>query len=357
MLHAVIMAGGSGTRFWPESRNSRPKQLLKLAGDRTMIQATVDRLAGLVAAERTYVVTNRQLVDQVRAQLPQLSADAVVGEPCKRDTAPCVGLAAELIHARDPDGVMIVLPADHVISPTGTFQAALSAAAELVAADGRRFVTFGIRPTYAAESFGYIERGDAIPAPLPAFKVVRFREKPNAATAEQYLATQQFYWNAGIFVWKAAAVRAALAQFEPEMADRLAQIGGAVGTARFISTLDEQFQAIRGKSVDYAIMEHYDNVIVVEAPFRWDDVGSWQSMARIQGADADGNTVVGKHVGYRSTGCIIKTDDDHLVVTLGMKDCIVVRTPDATLVANKHDEESIRKIVEIIQQRGWTEYL
>ena len=357
MLYAVIMAGGAGTRFWPESRGGSPKQLLPLAGERTMIQSTVDRLQGLIPPERIYVITNRKLVSAIRDQLPELSPDSILGEPCKRDTAPCVGLAAELVCHRDAAGSMVVLPSDHVITPAETFRASLAHAASLVEAQPDRFVTFGIPPTYPAESFGYIERGEPIDGAPGAYRVVRFREKPNKQTATEYLQTKRFYWNAGIFVRRAAAIRDALRQYEPEMADRLKQIGESIGTTRFAATLEQQFEAIRGKSVDYAIMEHYPNVAVLEASFAWDDLGSWQSIARLRGADSEGNTILGKHIGVNTQGTIVKTDDRHLVVTLGLRDCLIVRTPDATLVANKHDEESIRKVVEILQAKGWAEYL
>ena len=214
-----------------------------------------------------------------------------------------------------------------------------------------------VRPTYPAESFGYIERGESIDDTRPVFRVVKFREKPNAETAQEYLRTKRFYWNAGIFVWRAAAVRSALERFEPAMAEHLLVIGNSLGTSKFSATLEREFPAIQGKSIDYAVMERYDNVLVIEEPFDWDDVGSWQSLARLRGGDADGNSVVGRHVGLNTSGTIVKTDSDHLVVTLGLTDCIVVHTSNATLVANKHDEESIRKLVEILRARGWSEYL
>ncbi len=361
MLHAVVMAGGSGTRFWPASREVRPKQLLDLGGQRSMIQDTLARLGELVSPQQTLVVTNQRLVTAIQQQLPELPSDSVIGEPCKRDTAPCIGLAAALITRSDPDATMLVTPADHIIQPAEAFQRAVQQAVELVEQDHQRFVTFGIPPTYPAESFGYIERGAVVTAaeaqPAAVYEVTRFREKPNAEMAEQFLASGQFYWNSGIFVWKAAAVLAALRRWEPEMIEQLDQIANAFGTADFHQVLDQRFAAIQGKSIDYAVMEHYDNVAVIEAPFQWDDVGSWQSLSRTLGTDSDGNTITGKHLGLDTEGSIIRTDPDHLVVTVGLKDCIVVHTPDATLVANKHDEEAVRNVVKLLQERGWTEFL
>lgn len=365
MLHAVIMAGGSGTRFWPESRGARPKQLLRLVGERTMIQAAVDRLGHLVPTERVLIVTNAALVDEIWNQVPKLPPKALIGEPCRRDTAPCIGLAALSIVQNDPEGVMAVMPSDHVIAPDDKFQQAISLAADLVEESPQRIVTFGIRPSYPAESFGYIERGAAVDLSargtsgtgMTAYQVRQFREKPKAELARQYLAAGSFYWNAGIFVWKAATILQALEQREPEMFAHLSAIAAAMDTLRYQEVLAREFTAIRGVSIDYAVMEHARDVVVIEAPFAWDDVGSWQAIARLQGTDAHGNTVTGHHLAERTTGSIIRSAGDHLIVTLGIHDCIVVHTPDATLVANKHDEEAIRELVKMIADRGWQQYL
>jgi mannose-1-phosphate guanylyltransferase len=381
MLHAVIMAGGSGTRFWPLSRTARPKQLLDLTGGRTMIQATVDRLGGLAPAERTWIITNRSLVQPIAEQLPQLATGRIVGEPCKRDTAPAVGLSAILVAAADPDATLVVMPSDHLIEPAAEFQRAIEQAAQIVEQQPETLVTFGIKPTYPADSFGYIERGSAVgnalrgvpalqgvpvlrgvPAsggrePPEAFAVARFREKPARSIAEQYLASGNFYWNSGIFVWKAKTILAALAKYEPAIHERLQAIAAAIGRPDFETTLDREFTAIRGKSIDFAVMEHYQPVVVIEAPFSWDDVGSWQSLARARGADEFGNTAVGKHLGIRTSGCVIRTTPDHLIVTLGLNNTIVVHTPDATLVADKSQEDAIREVVKALEERQWREYL
>jgi mannose-1-phosphate guanylyltransferase len=360
MLHAIIMAGGSGTRFWPLSRNARPKQLLDLAGERTMIQATVDRLGTLVDAGQTWVITNRSLVGPIAEQLPRLSAGRIVGEPCKRDTAPAVGLSALLAAHADPEATLVVMPSDHLIQPEEKFQAAIRQAVALVERQPETLITFGIQPTYPAESFGYIERAQRMAergSEVPAFAVARFREKPARSVAEEYLASGNFYWNSGIFVWKAKTILAALARYEPAMFAHLEAIRAAVGQPDFAAVLDREFTAIRGKSIDFAVMEHYQPVVVIEAPFGWDDVGSWQALARARGVDADGNAAIGKHLGIGTSGTIVRTTDDHLVVTLGLHDAIVVHTADATLVADKHQEESIREVVKALEAREWREYL
>ncbi len=354
------MAGGAGTRFWPASRKATPKQLLPLVGRETMIRQTYLRLGDLAPAERTLIVTNKALVPAIAEQLPELPAASVVGEPCKRDTAPCIGLAALLVSRNDPDATMAVMPSDHVIRAADRFRDGLEQAARLVEADPTRIVTFGIRPTYAARSFGYIQRGAGLDTAFdeaPAFQVKQFREKPDQATAAQYLASGDFYWNSGIFVWKARTILDALAARQPQMLEHLNRIGEAWETDRQQEVFDTEFAAINGVSIDYAVMEHAQNVVVVEAHFDWDDLGSWQSLPRELGSDHNDNTIIGKHIGENTTGSIIRTSDDHLVVTLGLKDCLIVHTDNATLVANKHDEEAVRNIVNQLQERGWTDYL
>ncbi len=352
MLHAVIMAGGSGTRFWPASRKLVPKQLLALSGDRTMIQSTVDRLGDLVPPERQLIVTNKILTDAVSAQLPDIPAANVVGEPCKRDTAPCVGLAAAMVHRVDPEGTMVVMPSDHVISSPEKFQAAISAGQRLIDEDPTRIVTFGIRPTYPAESFGYIQRAGGIDAEgVKAFQVEKFREKPDRETAEAYLAAGTFYWNSGIFLWRASTILDALEANVPEMRRQIAIIADAMGSDSFEATLEREFTAINGTSIDYAVMESYPNVVMIEAPFPWDDVGSWQALSRLHEPDADGNTVVGSHVGIDTKGSIIHAQPGHTIVTIEVDDLIVVQTADATLVAPKSAEERVREAVKALEER------
>jgi mannose-1-phosphate guanylyltransferase len=398
MLHFVIMAGGAGTRFWPESRAARPKQLLPLAGARTMLQMTLDRLGPLASEQNIWVLTAAPLVDAVAKQLPQLPRERILGEPCKRDTAPCIGLAALMISRHDPEATMVVLAADHVIRPAEKFQEAVSLAASLVEERPERIVTFGIKPTYPATIFGYIQRGEPLekaeerqkaegrrqkggqesgvrsqesgspahlftrsPAHLlthpSAYHVAQFREKPPANVAEEYVASGRFYWNSGMFVWKAATILAALEERQSETISRLKAIVAAAETPDFNAVFNREFAAIKGISIDYAVMENAKEVAMVEASFDWDDLGTWQAVARQSPADAQGNTIAGRHIGISTANSIIRADDQHLIATVGVSDLIVVHTPDATLVANRHDEESVRRIVKMLEERGWTEYL
>lgn len=355
MLHAVILAGGSGTRFWPASRSLRPKQLLDLAGEDSMIQATVSRLGELVANDRVLVVTNQRLVEPIRAQLPDLPAESVLGEPCKRDTAPCIGVAAAWVSRHDPDAVMAVMPADHVISTDEIFQTAIKRAADLVNEKPSRLVTFGVRPTYPAESFGYIEHGPALAD--DAFRVIQFREKPQAEVAKQYLDAGTFFWNSGIFVWKARTILDLLEKYEPQMFAHIAAIRDAIGGPNFYEVFRTEFEQIKGISIDYAVMERAEEVAMIEAPFDWDDVGSWTSLERLRGTDEHGNTVVGNCLSVETSNSILRSEGNHLVATVGVEDLIVVHTSNATLVANRNDEESVRKIVKLLEERGMQEFM
>ena len=362
MLHAIVMAGGTGTRFWPESRAARPKQLLRLAGEKTMLRATVERLHDVVPPERVVVATTAALAEVIAAEMPELPREAILAEPAKRNTAPCIGLAALYVTRDDPDATMAVLPADHVISPAERFQQAVVHAAKLVDERPERIVTFGIPPTYPAESFGYIERGESLvaedTAAIPTYAVKQFREKPDTETARGYVESGRYYWNSGIFVWKARTILDALAEHQPAMHARLTTIAASFGKPDYDEVLRREFTAIEGVSIDYAVMEKAREVVMVEAQFDWDDVGSWQSLARLRGTDDDGNTVVAEHLGLDTTGTIVRGADGHLIVTLGLSDCLVVHTPDATLVADKRQEEKVREIVALLEQRdGLKKYL
>ncbi len=324
-----------------------------------MLQSTFDRLQGLVSSEHVLVLTNEQLSDAVLDQLPELPQEHVIGEPCKRDTAPCIGVAASLVQAADPDGIMVVMPSDHVIEPRSEFHRAIRAGYELIEKNPELIVTFGIRPTYPAESFGYIQRGEAIAsaAGTSTFEVARFREKPDRQTAEEYLAAGSFYWNSGIFMWKASTIVDALSRFEPEIAGHIRNIASGIGTTRFQANFREHFEKIQGKSIDFAVMERYSPIAVIEAPFSWDDVGSWQAIARLIRPDGQGNAVEGPYIAIDSTGMIVRTEQDHLVVTIGMSETIVVHTSDATLVAPKTEEERVREVVKQLTELGHRQYL
>ena len=355
MLHAVIMAGGAGTRFWPLSRIVLPKQLLSFGSEHSLLQQAVARLAPVVATSNISVITNQALVAAITAQLPTLNPTAIIGEPAKRDTAPCIGLAAALIAAEDPSAIMLVMPSDHIIEPVQEFQTALQQAVDIVEEDCSRLVTFGIHPDRPADTYGYIQRGDALQNGV--YQVKEFKEKPTRETATQYLQQGEYYWNAGIFVWKASTILAALQQSQPEMMSRIEKIVARREDTDFQQVFETEFSAIDGISIDYAVLENYDNVVVVEAPFQWDDIGSWQALARLFPADENNNTVLGKHLGIETSGSIIQSTDHHLVATVGVRNLIIIHTEDATLVANKQDEESVRQLVRLLESSNESSHL
>lgn len=350
MLHAVIMAGGSGTRFWPQSRKQRPKQLLPLAGSESLIQQTAARCQPWIPPERIWVVTNARQIEATREQLPQVPPGNFLVEPCGRNTAPCVGMAAIRLLQADPEAEMLVLPADHVIQPDEVFQAACQRAASVLVQHPEGLILFGVRPTYPATGFGYIERGQPLADRADAiFEVARFREKPDAPTAADYLASGRFYWNCGIFVWRAARILQALAEYEPELSAGLRQLTDA---ADWSAAVDQVFPTLKSISIDYAVLERAQHVFVLEAPFGWDDVGSWLAVARLRGADDAGNTIDGPWSGVSTKDCIVRTTPDHLVATIGVEDLVIVHTSDATLVARKSDEDGLRKLVSQLEQEG-----
>ncbi|MEZ6063624.1 MAG: mannose-1-phosphate guanylyltransferase [Planctomycetaceae bacterium] len=357
MLHAVIMAGGSGTRFWPASRVRMPKQLLKLAGDQTMIRQTVDRCSGFVDPQRIWVVTNAVQVKETRRQLPELRPDHALVEPVARNTAPCVGLAAICALHEDPDATLFIMPADHVISPVPVFEAAARRAVELVDDNPQRLVLFGVPPTSPATGYGYIHRGEALNTDQTAFRVQAFTEKPQRDVAQQYVDAGDYYWNCGIFCWKARTILDRLREFEPDMFDRLQRLSKVIGTEEWTTTLDAEFPQMHSIAIDCAVLEKADSVCVIESPFVWDDVGSWLAVPRLAGTDADGNTVDGKVRTLDTRNCIIRSSEGHLVATLGMEDCIIIHTPDATLVARREDSERIKDLLELLKTRGDTEVL
>lgn len=359
MLHAVIMAGGSGTRFWPQSRGTLPKQLLKLAGRKTMIQETLSRVSPWIDPARVMVVTNAIQADETTRQLPDLPVENILVEPAARNTAPCVGLAAIHLLEKDPEAVMLVMPADHVIGPVDVFQNAVKQAQDILATHPEQFVLFGIRPTYPSTGFGYIERGQVIDGSNgSAFHVANFREKPDEATARRYMESGTFSWNCGIFVWRAAQILEAIKHHEPEMHDLLMQIREKIGHVDYEAALHANFTKMKGISVDYAVLERARDVCVLNAPFEWDDVGSWQALTRLLGVDDDGNTIDAPHVGIDTKNCTIRdTTGTHLIGTLGVEDLIIVHTPDATLVAKKGDENAVKELITLIRERGYERYL
>jgi mannose-1-phosphate guanylyltransferase len=362
MLHAMIMAGGGGTRFWPRSRDRRPKQFLSFAGDRTLLQETVDRIAAQVPPERTWVLTGAAYVSATVEQLPELPASHVIGEPCRRDTAPCVGLGAALIARDDPDATIIVMPADHVIEPVQEFRRAVHAAEQFAADHPDSLLTFGIPPTFPSTGYGYIRLGAGAGKrqDVSASTVTEFKEKPDAETAERYVASGEYLWNSGIFVWKPGAILGELKARRPDIHAAAMRIAEVHGQPAWLETFGTEYAAIRGTSIDFAVMQDAaaaGKVLVLRAPYTWDDVGSWLALERRNPQDANHNTVQGLHCGVETEDCVIVSDGDHLIGTLGVKELIIIREGNATLVTTRKHESEVKKLVDEIKAKGLGRYL
>jgi mannose-1-phosphate guanylyltransferase len=359
MLHAIIMAGGSGTRFWPRSRRDRPKQLLSLAGEATLLQQSVARIEPLVPRDRIAIITGADQAEATRAQLPDLPAGNVIAEPAPRDTAPCVGLAAGIVASKDPDGTMIVMPADHVIEPAEGFRATVRAAVAVIDADPTALVTFGIAPTRPETGYGYIERGALLETRdgIPVYRVVQFREKPDRANAKRFLAAGNFAWNSGIFVWRARTILQALRTHRPRLAEGLEPIVRAIGTPEEAETLARLFPGLERVPIDKAVMEHAPNVRVLDVPYVWSDVGDWRALAHLLERDAAGNAIQGAVIAHNTTGSILVSDDGGLVAALGVEDLVVVHSGKATLVARKDQLDKLKALVEGLAEAGYESYL
>ncbi len=359
MLHAIIMAGGSGTRFWPRSRRDRPKQLLRLAGESTMLQQTVARVGPMVPPERVFVITGADQAEATRAQLPEIPASNIVAEPAPRDTAPCVALAAAIVAARDPSATMIVMPADHVIEPAEAFRTSLRAAVSVVDADPSSLVTFGITPNRPETGYGYIERGPKLDERegIAVYRVVQFREKPDRATAESFLAAGTFLWNSGIFVWRARTILDEIAAHRPVLAEGLRPILDAIGTPAEPETLAQHFPGLERVPIDKAVMEKAPNVRVLEVPYDWNDVGDWRALASLLDQDENGNAVQGHVVCRETRDSIVISDDGGIVATLGVEGLVVVHSGKATLVARKDRLDELKALVESLARGGYGEHL
>ncbi|MBM3994159.1 MAG: mannose-1-phosphate guanylyltransferase [Planctomycetes bacterium] len=359
MLHALIMAGGGGTRFWPRSRQQKPKQFLTLVGDRSLLQQALDRIEVLVPPSRTWIITGASYTAETARQLPNLLAERIVGEPCGRDTAACIGLGAALVARHDPDGVMLVTPADHVIEPAQEFRRAVLVAEQMVNEHPDALVTFGIRPTFAATGYGYIERGTELAQRqgVPVYRVGSFREKPHVELAEEYIATGRHLWNSGIFVWKAATILRELRKNQSKLAAAVEHIAAAWETPEQDDVLSREYASLDKISIDYAVMEKAPEVLMVQAPFVWDDVGSWLALERRHPQDAHDNTVFANHLGIDTHHCVIAGDADKLIATLGVSDLIIIQDGDAILVAHREEEGNIKKIVEELKRRRLEKYV
>ncbi|MCS7260053.1 MAG: sugar phosphate nucleotidyltransferase [Anaerolineae bacterium] len=354
--YAVIMAGGSGTRLWPLSRHHLPKQALQLIGERTMLQHAVDRLLPILPAERVLIVTAAEYVPTLSAQVPDIPRQNFIAEPAARGTAGAVGLAAVHLQRRDPEAVMAVLTADHFIRAVDVFQRVLQAAYQL-ACQGH-MVTLGIYPSCPATGFGYIRRGDQI-AKVDGFDVYAveaFVEKPDARRATEFVASGRYSWNSGMFIWQVSRILREFAQHMPDVYALLQRIAAALGTSDAAQVLEAVWPQIRRETIDYGIMEKARGVVVIPVDIGWSDIGDWEALYGVHTTCADGNVVLGNHLGIATKGCLIR-GGDKLIVTVGLENTIVVDTADAILICARDRAQDVKVVVEQLQANGMTNLL
>ena len=357
MLHAVIMAGGSGTRFWPASRKDRPKQFLDLATDRSLLRVTFDRLTPMVPPERILVVTSASTASLTRSVLPELPPDHVIGEPVGRDTAACVGLAATLLLGDDPDAVCLVLPADHVISDEDAFRAAMLAGVRQVEHDGG-LLTFGLRPRAPETGFGYLRLGEP-ERTVDGFTIHhldRFVEKPDEETARAYLADGGYLWNSGMFAWKAGDLLDEIQRQLPLLAEGLNRIAEAPRGPQRDSVLAEVYPHLPRISIDYGIMEGAVRRWTIPVDFPWSDVGSWPALRDVLEADDQGNVTRGRVITLDTENSVV-VGEGPVVAVAGVRDLVVIATPDAVLVVPADQAQQVKTVVEALEEHGWTDVI
>lgn len=349
-IHVLIMAGGRGERFWPKSREKTPKQFLNLKGKDSLLKETFARLKGWVPPSKIWVMTGRQHVALAVKACPGLKRGNVIGEPQVKDTAPCVAVAAAIIAKKNPKAVMVVLPADHWITPKSAFQNVLKEASEL-AVQEKALITVGIKPDSPHTGYGYIQVGRAIrtAGKNQFFNVRAFKEKPDKAKARQYVRSGKYFWNGGIFVWQADVILSNLKKFKPKIARWALKAAEAWGTSKQQAVLNRAFRQFEKISIDYAVMEKAKNVFVAKAPFQWDDLGSWSSLGKYLKQIPGRNAVSGNVICEETKNSII-VSPGKLVAALGVSNLVIVETPDVTLVVSKQKEQQIKHLLSRIRK-------
>jgi len=350
-MFCVIMAGGKGTRFWPRSRASMPKQLLDITGARTMIQETVSRIAPLTGLHNIIIVTEKQHADALRSQVPGIPEENIVVEPCGRNTAPCICLAALIIRNRDPDDVMAVLPADHHIADPESFRRCLTAACE-AARQTACLVTMGIRPTRPETGYGYMQLGQQAGSygEQALYRVTAFHEKPSREKALEFLDHGSFLWNSGMFVWTVAAIMEAMERYVPDTYRILCGAVPHLGSADKATPLSDAYAAIRPVSVDCGIMEPAENVVAMKADFGWNDIGSWSALHDVLPRDNNGNAIRGNVIAVDSHN-VLAHSPHKVTAVVGLDDIVIVDTEDALLVCAKDKAQDVKSVVEALEKK------
>lgn len=348
-MYTLILAGGSGTRLWPRSRSSRPKQFLALTSERTMLQETVDRILPLIPPEHVFVATGAMYADLVAEQLPDVPRANILSEPSGRGTAPCIGLAALHIQRRDPGAVMAVLSADHQVEQPDVFCSILAAAEDL--AEQGYLVTLGITPDAPSTGYGYIQQGEQLAdsGAHAAYRIAAFVEKPDSERARAYLDNGRYVWNAGMFVWRADRILAELQEHRPALAQALAQIGTAIGTPREQQVLEAVWPTLENVAIDIAVMEQTQHGIVIPASFGWSDIGDWAALAETLPQDQHGNAVLGQHVGIDTHSTLVY-GNGRVVATIGIEDLLIVDTDDVLLICPRDRAQDVKALLARIRE-------
>ncbi|MCR4890611.1 MAG: NTP transferase domain-containing protein [Lachnospiraceae bacterium] len=352
---ALIMAGGHGERFWPRSRRDLPKQFLSLTDDgKTLIQLTVERISPLVSPENIYISTNQDYVSLVQEQLPDIPAENILTEPVGRNTAPCIGMGAAFISKKLGDALMLVLPSDHLIKYRQMFLSTLEDACA-IAEEASNLVTIGIAPDFPEVGYGYI-RFDPSETLLRGYKVLHFTEKPSLELAKEYVSSNEYLWNSGMFVWKTSTILNRFERIMPDVYEGLSIIKDAIGTSAQNSIIEKQFPTFPSISIDYGIMEKSDSIYTIPGTFGWDDVGSWLAMERIRKTNEYGNIIDGNVITVNTKDSII-IGDKKLIACVGLKDLVIVDTEDATLICSRDSTNDIKKVIENLKICNRDSYL
>ena len=353
-IYVVIMAGGVGSRFWPRSKEKTPKQLLKIFGDETLIQQTVNRVKGLVSEKNIFVITNKVQKEKVIEQLPQIPSENIIAEPFGKNTAPCIGLSAVLIKEKSKDAVIITLPADHYIQDEKEFRRTIKTAAKFAYSSGG-LVTIGINPTKPETGYGYIQVDDTVEGE-EIYRVTTFAEKPNFSTAKRFMSSGDFMWNSGMFIWRADVILNEIDKYLLDLSDGLKELEKSVGKSNFEKSLSKVYGQLKSISIDYGVMEKSPNVFLVKGNFAWSDVGSWDAVYDLSEKDEDGNALVGDVYAEGSHNSFIYSKKK-FTAAVGVDNIIVIDTDDALLVCNRNNAQDVKDLVDYLKLHNRTDLL
>ncbi len=353
-IFALIMAGGVGSRFWPRSREKSPKQLLKIFGDDTMIQATVQRISKLVAIEDIFIITNDIQKEEMLKQLPNINPENILTEPFGRNTAACIGLATLFLKKKSSDAITIVLPADHLVHDEELFVANLREAAKF-AYQEKALVTIGIQPTRPETGYGYIQIKDN-KSSSSIFPVASFAEKPNYATAIRFLESGEFYWNSGMFIWRIDSILEEIHTFMPELFFGLEKIEQSIGTEAYSQLVNEVYKQLKSISIDYGIMEKSRRVYLIKSTFRWSDVGSWEEVYLLSEKNEDGNTFIGDVYSELTMDTFIYSPEK-FTAAIGVENLIIINTPDSLLICRRDQAQKVKQVVDALKMQNKSELL